>query len=41
MLHAVVCKNLFKRYDSGAKAVDAVNGLDLEIGVGECVVLGP
>ena len=37
MQHAIECKNLFKRYESGAKAVDAVNGLDLEVGVGRNV----
>ena len=42
MQHAIECKNLFKRYESGAKAVDAVNGLDLEVRVGECFgLLGP
>ena len=39
---AIQCKQLYKRYDSGAKAVDAVNGLDLEVSVGECFgLLGP
>ncbi len=42
MQHAIVCKELYKRYESGAKAVDAVNGLDLEVRVGECFgLLGP
>ncbi len=42
MRNAIVCKNLFKRYESGEKAVDAVNGLDLEVHTGECFgLLGP
>ena len=42
MQHAIECNNLFKRYESGAKAVAAVNGLDLEVRVGECFgLLGP
>ena len=42
MQHAIVCKELYKRYESGAKAVDAVNGLDLEVHVAECFgLLGP
>ena len=42
MQHAIVCKELYKRYESGAKAVDAVKGLDLEVRVAECFgLLGP
>ncbi len=42
MQHAIVCKELYKRYESGAKAVDAVNGLDLDVHVAECFgLLGP
>ncbi len=42
MQHAIVCKELYKRYESGAKAVDAVNGLDLDVRVAECFgLLGP
>jgi ABC-2 type transport system ATP-binding protein len=39
---AIVCRDLRKRYDSGKTAVDAVNGLDLEVRRGECFgLLGP
>ena len=39
---AIQCKALYKRYERGAKAVDAVNGLDLDVSVGECFgLLGP
>lgn len=39
---AIICKNLYKRYETGKKAVEAVNGLDLEVQVGECFgLLGP
>lgn len=40
---AIECRDLRKRYDAGSKdPVDALNGLDLEIGVGECFgLLGP
>ena len=39
---AVVCRNLRKRYDTKKRAVDALNGLDLEVHVGECFgLLGP
>ncbi|MEE9296303.1 MAG: ABC transporter ATP-binding protein [Phycisphaerae bacterium] len=42
MTLAVRCKDLRKRYDSRKRAVDALNGLDLEIQVGECFgLLGP
>jgi ABC-2 type transport system ATP-binding protein len=42
MSAVVVCKDLRKRYDSKKKAVDALNGLDLEIQEGECFgLLGP
>ena len=42
MSNAVVCKQLFKRYESGKTAVDAVNGINLEIFRGECFgLLGP
>ncbi len=42
MQHAIVCKELYKRYESGAKAVDAVKGLALEVHTGECFgLLGP
>jgi ABC-2 type transport system ATP-binding protein len=38
---AIVCRNLFKRYDS-RPPVDAVNGLDLEVQSAECFgLLGP
>src|SRR5437870_9313811 len=39
---AIDCRNLYKRYKSSAGPVDAVNGLDLEVRVGECFgLLGP
>ncbi len=42
MSEAINCRNLYKRYDSGKKAVDAVNGLDLAVQTGECFgLLGP
>ena len=42
MSNAVVCKQLFKRYESGKTAVDAVNGINLEVFRGECFgLLGP
>ena len=42
MTNAVTCRQLFKRYESGKKAVDAVRGLDLEVRRGECFgLLGP
>jgi len=43
MDHAIVCKELYKRYEDGKKkAVDALNGLNLTIRTGECFgLLGP
>ncbi|MHC5109101.1 MAG: ABC transporter ATP-binding protein [Planctomycetota bacterium] len=42
MPHAICCKDLYKRYDSGKKSVDAVNGLDLDVHKAECFgLLGP
>src|SRR5262249_1794561 len=42
MRAAIDCRNLFKRYNSSSGPVDAVNGLDLEVRVGECFgLLGP
>jgi ABC-2 type transport system ATP-binding protein len=42
MSNAVNCKELFKRYETGKNAVDALNGLDLDVRVGECFgLLGP
>ena len=42
MSNAIVCRQLYKRYETGKKAVDAVNGLDLEVLRGECFgLLGP
>src|SRR5438132_6308603 len=42
MTLAIRCRDLRKRYESRAAAVDAVNGLDLEVGIGECFgLLGP
>src|SRR5205814_9142157 len=42
MTAAVLCRDLRKRYPSRTAPVDAVNGLDLEIQVGECFgLLGP
>lgn len=42
MSKAVSCRQLFKRYDSGKKSVEALLGLDLEVSCGECFgLLGP
>src|SRR5438132_11686598 len=42
MTAAVICRDLRKRYPSRGGAVEAVNGLDLAIEVGECFgLLGP
>src|SRR5262249_34964833 len=42
MTAAILCRDLRKRYPSRGGGVDAVNGLDLEINVGECFgLLGP
>jgi len=42
MTNAIVCENLYKRYESRKQSVDAVNGLDLEVRTGECFgLLGP
>lgn len=42
MSNAILCRDLKKRYDSRGGAVDAVNGLDLEVEPGECFgLLGP
>jgi len=42
MDYAIVCKELYKRYEDGKKSVDALNGLDLTIRTGECFgLLGP
>ncbi len=42
MTCAIRCEKLYKRYESGKSAVDAVNGLDLEVRTGECFgLLGP
>jgi ABC-2 type transport system ATP-binding protein len=42
MTHAIICKELYKRYDDGKKAVDALNGLNLTVKRGECFgLLGP
>jgi len=41
MPNAIVCRQLYKQYP-GKPPVDAVNGLDLTVGVGECFgLLGP
>jgi len=41
MSRAIVCRNLFKRYDA-RPPVEAVRGLDLEVTTGECFgLLGP
>jgi len=41
MPNAIVCRQLYKQYP-GKPPVDAVNGLDLSVGVGECFgLLGP
>jgi ABC-2 type transport system ATP-binding protein len=42
MTNAIVCEQLYKRYESRKQSVDAVNGLDLEVRTGECFgLLGP
>ncbi len=42
MSTAILCQNLHKRYPSRGGAVEAVNGLDLEVFTGECFgLLGP
>ncbi|MFB3906410.1 MAG: ABC transporter ATP-binding protein [Acidobacteriota bacterium] len=42
MNYAILCKELYKRYEDGKKAVDALNGLNLAIKTGECFgLLGP
>src|SRR5438094_220322 len=42
MTAAILCRDLRKSYSSRGGAVEAVNGLDLEIRVGECFgLLGP
>ncbi len=42
MPHAIVCRDLRKRYPARPAPVDAVNGLDLEVEQGECFgLLGP
>jgi ABC-2 type transport system ATP-binding protein len=42
MIPAILCRDLRKRYPSRTAPVDAVNGLDLEVGQGECFgLLGP
>jgi ABC-2 type transport system ATP-binding protein len=42
MTPAIRCRDLHKRYESRSAPVDAVNGLDLEVGTGECFgLLGP
>jgi ABC-2 type transport system ATP-binding protein len=42
MTTAILCRDLHKRYTSRSGAVDAVNGLDLEVFTGECFgLLGP
>src|SRR5215813_6633023 len=42
MQHAILCRDLRKTYPAKPVAVDAVNGLDLEIQRGECFgLLGP
>jgi ABC-2 type transport system ATP-binding protein len=39
---AILCRNLRKRYPARSAPVEAVNGLDLEVQVGECFgLLGP
>ncbi|RPI28529.1 MAG: ABC transporter ATP-binding protein [Acidobacteria bacterium] len=42
MDHAILCKDLYKRYQDGKKIVDALNGLNLAVKAGECFgLLGP
>src|SRR5438067_133468 len=42
MSTAIYCRGLHKRYPGRGGFVDAVNGLDLEVRVGECFgLLGP
>jgi ABC-2 type transport system ATP-binding protein len=42
MPHAISCRNLHKRFPQKPKPVDAVNGIDLDIQIGECFgLLGP
>src|SRR5438874_11513434 len=42
MTPAILCRDLRKRYPARPAPVDAVNGLDLEVAVGECFgLLGP
>jgi ABC-2 type transport system ATP-binding protein len=42
MTPAILCRDLHKRYPARPAPVDAVNGLDLEVRVGECFgLLGP
>src|SRR5437588_6816642 len=42
MTAAILCRDLRKRYPARPQPVDAVNGLDLEVRVGECFgLLGP
>jgi ABC-2 type transport system ATP-binding protein len=42
MNQAILCRRLYKRYQKGRKAVDALNGLDLAVKAGECFgLLGP
>src|SRR5881396_1061834 len=39
---AILCRDLRKRYPARPQPVDAVNGLDLEVNLGECFgLLGP
>src|SRR5436309_5194416 len=39
---AILCRDLYKRYTGRSGAVDAVNGLDLQVERGECFgLLGP
>ena len=42
MESAIRCRDLRKRYKTRNGSVDAVNGLDLDVGQGECFgLLGP
>ncbi len=42
MSTAILCENLFKRYESKKLSVDAVNGLQLKVETGQCFgLLGP